>query len=248
MMEDIYMTNLEILAAFEREINKLDDIFSKPATEDSLFWLNQAVVKFTKLRYNGDFVHKTSYEQNDKRRMDLINLFTMRTYTEDSNDEKHKLASVKSEWQNTETYKTVKVLYPDDFMYALNEDVTITDKNDQHKKEVSVFECTADSFMYRIMNSLTDFHYKNYYARPIRIRNNEGCLLLTDGNYKIQNYTLGYLRYPNEIKLGDAANNEYKDFTKFTMFEIIKIAAQMYIENKSDQRYKTITNEVNTQE
>lgn len=32
------------------------------------------------------------------------------------------------------------------------------------------------------------------------------------------------------------------------MPEIIKTAAQMYIENKSDQRYQTLSNEVNTQE
>jgi hypothetical protein len=33
------------------------------------------------------------------------------------------------------------------------------------------------------------------------------------------------------------------------MFEIIKIAAQMYVENSTvEQRYQTISNEVNTQE
>ena len=69
------MPNIEILANFEREINKIDDAVNKPATDDSLFWLNQAVAKFVKLRFNGDLVHKTSYEQNDKRRMDLIHLF-----------------------------------------------------------------------------------------------------------------------------------------------------------------------------
>ena len=247
MEEVYYMTNLEILAAFEREINKIDDVFSKPATEDSLYWLNQGVAKFTKLRYNGDFVHKTSYEQNDKRRMDLINLYKEIKYTiSASADEDHKLIQTRAEWQNTESYKTYTVTYPKDFMYALNEDVSIVDMNNKHKKEVSVFECTADSFMYRIMNSLTDFHYKNHYARPIRIRDNKGCSLLTDGNYKIESYTLGYLRYPDEIKLGDNANIEYKEFPKQVMFEIIKIAAQMYIENQSEQRYNTISNEVNT--
>jgi len=34
------MTYLEILASFEREINKLDDVVGKPSTDDSLFWLN----------------------------------------------------------------------------------------------------------------------------------------------------------------------------------------------------------------
>jgi hypothetical protein len=51
------MTYLEILIGFEREINKLDDTANKPATDDSLYWLNQAVAKFCKLRTNGDFIH-----------------------------------------------------------------------------------------------------------------------------------------------------------------------------------------------
>ena len=51
------MTNIESVANFEREINKLDDAVNKPATEDSLFWLNQAIAKFVKLRFNGDFTH-----------------------------------------------------------------------------------------------------------------------------------------------------------------------------------------------
>ena len=69
------MKNLEILEAFELEINKLDDYANKPKTDDSQYWLNQAVNKFIKIRFNGDFTHKTSYEQNEKRRNDLIKLY-----------------------------------------------------------------------------------------------------------------------------------------------------------------------------
>jgi len=71
-------------------------------------------------------------------------------------------------------------------LYVLNEDVVITDTNGGNKKDTCVFECTRDSFMYRINNSLTDFHYRNHRARPLRIRNAEGCSLLTDKHYNIQ--------------------------------------------------------------
>ena len=74
------MTYMKILEAFELEINKLNDAVGKPATDDSLFWLNQAVAKFVKLRFNGDFAHGTGYEQTEKRRMDLINLFKSEDY------------------------------------------------------------------------------------------------------------------------------------------------------------------------
>lgn len=74
------MTFIKILESFELEINKLDDAVDKPSTDDSLYWLNQGVAKFVKQRFNGDFIHRTSFEQNDKRRMDLIHLFRSKDY------------------------------------------------------------------------------------------------------------------------------------------------------------------------
>lgn len=56
------MTSLIILESFEREINQLDNELTKPSTDDSMFWVNQAVAKFVKTRFNGDFAHKTGYE------------------------------------------------------------------------------------------------------------------------------------------------------------------------------------------
>lgn len=56
------MRYIDILAGFEREIDLIDNTIAKPSTDDSLYWLNQATGKFTKQRFNGDFVHKTSYE------------------------------------------------------------------------------------------------------------------------------------------------------------------------------------------
>ena len=71
---------------------------------------------------------------------------------------------------------------------------------------------------------------------------------MTDKNYKIHSYTLGYLKTPEEIEVDSLPSTEYNDFEDYTWLEIVKIAAQMYIENQSDPRYRTITNEVLTQE
>lgn len=231
------MTNIKILEGFELEIDKLDNAVEKPSTDDSLYWLNQAVGKFTKLRFNGDFIHDTSYEQNEKRRMDLIKLFCTKKYT---------YSKIKRQTSQP-SYDRYSIEYPDDFMFALNEDVVIADTAGEHKMDTCVFECTQDSFMYRVTNSLTDFHYRYHRARPLRIRNSKGCELLTDKNYRIDEYTLGYLRKPNEITL-EKPFDEYTDFEDIIMPEIIKIAAQMYLENKKDERYKTIVAEVSTQE
>ena len=231
------MTNIQILAAFEREINQIDNTLNKPATDDSLYWLNQAIYKFCKTRFNGNAPHFTSYEQNEKRTKDLINLFVSSNLDLSSVDE------------SRATYNKYTVTYPENMMFVLNEDVVIDSIDGGHELDTSVFECTADSFMYRVNNTLTDFHYRHYKARPLRIKTSNGCDLLTDKKYKITKYTLGYLRNPNKISL-DNPKEEYSDFPDVIMPEIIKMAAQMYIESQipMQQRYQTISNEVNTQE
>ena len=229
------MKYIEILEAFETEIGVINNI-KKPLTTDSLFWLNQAVSKFVKLRFNGDFVHKTSYEQNEKRRNDLINLYKNTVYKRfDSIDN----TNVK--------FDRYELTYPEDFLFVLDENTLITGFIDSTTHYTGVFECTSDSFMYRVNNSLTDFHYKYGIARPIRIRTATGCALLTDKQYRILEYSLSYLREPNKITL-DSPFDEYTDFDNITMCEIIKIAAQMYLENTGSQRYNSMTQEVMTQE
>jgi len=56
------MRAVDILASFELEINKLDDALRKPITDDSLYWINQAMMKFVKDRFNGNAPKRTSYE------------------------------------------------------------------------------------------------------------------------------------------------------------------------------------------
>ena len=227
------MRTVDLIAAFELEINKLDNSLQKPVTDDSLFWINQAVIKFVKDRFNGNPPKKTSYEQNEQRTRDLIRLYRTGTNYKFRKDFSHV------------NYDSYSYCYPQDMMFVLNEDVVITDMDGDHQMDTCVFECTADNFMYRINNSLTDFHYKYHRARPLRIRTRNGFRLLTDKNYKIYSYTLGYLKVPEEITNQDPYK-EYKDFDDYIWLEITKIAAQMYVENQSDPRYKTLTNEVLT--
>lgn len=229
------MKYIDILEAFETEIGVVNQV-EKPLTSDSLFWLNQAVDKFVKLRFNTDQVHRTSYEQNEKRRNDLINLYKTTKYTQFSIDD-----------NNPKYDKYIVENYPDDFLFSLNEDAIITNNKGENPYSTSIFECTSDSFMYRVTNSLTDFHYKYGEARPLRVCTDKGCYLLTDKNYKIKEYVLGYLRTPNKITLTNPFD-EYTDFDNITIPEIIKIAAQMYLENTGNPRYKSITQEVMTQE
>lgn len=208
------MRCIDLIAAFELEINKLDNILEKPVTDDSIYWINQAVMKFVKDRFNGNAPKRTSYEQNEKRTRDLIKLLR------------------EDVWETPERtdpdihydYDEYEYTYPDDLLYVLNEDVIISDIEGEHKMDTCVFECTADNFMYRVNNSLTDFHYRYHRARPLRVRTKDGFKLLTDKKYKIHRYTLGYLKVPTEITNQDPYK-EYEDFEDNIWAEIIKIAA-----------------------
>jgi hypothetical protein len=292
------MRCVDILASFELEINKIDATIEKPMTDDSLYWINQAVIKFVKDRFNGNAPERTSYEQNEKRTRDLVHLwrqctlhinkdlleegeiyspsdpefnaqdgdtFTSWNETYEGEIENEEFIRKYEVWRRSDTdpkdnrvlfigfsskqplYDEYECLYPKNMMFVLNEDVVISDTNGNNETDASVFECTADSFMYRVRNKLTDFHYRFHTARPLRIRTSRGFRLLTDKKYDIKSYTLGFLKIPDEITNEDPYKN-YEDFEDNIWLEIIKMAAQMYIENQSDPRYRTITNEVLTQE
>ena len=167
------MRCIDLIAAFELEINKLSNALEKPVTDDSIYWINQAVMKFVKERFNGSAPHYTSYEQTEKRSRDLIKLLKEQVVENPEHDGSHP------------SYDSYEYVYPSDLQYVLNEDVIISDNNDENMLDVCVFECTADSFMYRVMNKLTDFHYRFKRARPLRVRTKEGFRLLTDKKDKI---------------------------------------------------------------
>lgn len=247
------MRGIDLIASFELEINKLDDSLNKPVTDDSLYWINQAVMKFVKDRFNGNSPKRTSYEQNEKRTRDLIkllrevNLSPNTKQVEAGTKQGYPYYIYVPDVEERASYDAYTYTYPNDLMFVLNEDVMIQDNNGDHLMDTCVFECTADSFMYRVTNSLTDFHYRYHRARPLRVRTKDGFRLLTDKNYKIASYVLGYLKVPEEIT-SEGWDSDYTDFEDYIWLEIIKIAAQMYVENQSDPRYRTLSQEVVTQE
>ena len=110
------MRGIDLIAAFELEINKLDDSLGKPVTDDSLYWINQAMMKFTKDRFNGNAPKRTSYEQNEKRTRDLVKLFKSTSMSTPA-AELHV------------NYDSYEYLYPVDMMYVLNEDVVISNQS-----------------------------------------------------------------------------------------------------------------------
>ena len=136
------MRYIDILVSLEREINKFDDPVQKPSTDESLFWLNQAVAKFVKTRFNGDIVHGTSYEQNEKRRNDLIKLYQTIVYQSDNMQVD----------ESEPSYTSYYAQYPNDFMFALNEDVVISDLQNHNKINTCMFLCCSFEWLIQFLD------------------------------------------------------------------------------------------------
>lgn len=229
------MKYIELQYAFELEAATIDSIENKISSQDILYWLNQGLYKFIKTRYNGNNFLRTAFEQDEKRARDLITLQSVVDF-----DSPEKEVNV--------GYNSYSITYPNDLLFVLDESVIINPADEPEKqKPVEIFECTLDSYMYRITNQLTDFHYRNNYARPLRVRTKDGCVLYTDGLYDISKYSLQYLKKPNKITM-DNPYEEYTDMPEHTHSEIVKLAVQMYIENSQSKRYESINNEVSQME
>lgn len=235
------MTGIQFQEAFEREINQFNDIFNKPTSTETEYWLNQGLEKFYKTRYSGINFKQLGFEQNQKRIDDLRTLVSKVTSEPTST--------------NDETYQ---VVLPKDYFALLGDTAGIqpVDDNECWEKEngeyvikyTDTIESTIETVDRDKQNSLSEYRLKYCFARPLRLIENNNIILYTDGNYKVSSYTLTYLKRPSKIDIHTSPYSEYTNMPTHTHSEIVKLAAQMYIENKGNQRYNSYSNEVNTME
>lgn len=226
------ITNAQLGRMLELELNTATDISQKPMTIDIEYLLNQAIHKFVKTRYTGNTPNASGFEQSEKRVNDL-----------------RKLIKTFNTSDLTETDNKYTISLPQDHMLTLQESVVIFDKAAPTTTRLTdVFECTLENLNTRMQNTLTDFHYRNGYARPLRINDNSTVQLYCDGTYGINQYTMNYLATPTKVDILNNPTTAYPDLTDEALTEVVKIAAQLHIERIKDQRYQTIVNETNTME
>lgn len=233
------MKYIELQEAFELEIGELDNNMSKPTTSDIEYWLMAAIDKFIKTRYSGVNYKRTGFEQDQKRMDDLRTLIMNKTYQFTAHSEEY------------------TAILPSDYMLSLGETAVIysndecwpKDINGQPRtKHVDVLEATIENFDRQRNNSLSEYRLHGNTARPLRLLQGEEVKLYTDGNYGLKNYILTYMRTPKRISLTAYPFEEYTDMPVSTHQELVKIAAQLYLENQANPRYNSYTNEVSTME
>lgn len=238
------MKNIELLESFELEINQLDNNLTKPATRDSEYWLNRGLEKFWKTRYSGLNFKQQAFEQTEKRIDDLRTLVTTKVYSKNDIKQDNKVYSV---------------ILPADYIILLGDTAGIqpngtndcweTDKDGVYITKLSdTLESTIDTIDRQLGNPLSEHNLKYCSARPLRLIQNNNILLFTDGKYIVSNYRILYLRRPAEIDIHTSPYENYTEMPEHTHAEIVKLAAKMYIENQTNPRYNTYSNEVNEME
>lgn len=234
------MKNIELLESFELELNKLDDNFTKPTTNTTEYFLNAGLDKFWKTRYSQNNPKVRGFEQIQKRIDDLRTLVAEVTLVPD-----------------TTSKDLYTVTIPEDYIILLGDTAGISpadgytdpcwelDSDGNYVIHYSdVLEGSIETIDRIKENSLSEYHLRYTKAKPIRLLSGNEIKLYTDGKYKVSKYILHYLRKPHYIDIHTEPFKEYTDMPEHTHLEIVKLAAQLYIENQANPRYNSYTQEV----
>ena len=235
------MTFITLQESFEREINKFDDALTKPKSSDTEYFLNTALDKFWKTRYSQNNYKQEGFEQTQKRTDDLRTLVVTKLY--------------KDEIVPSTDNKKYTVTIPDNYVILLGDTAGILPIGDNECWEkdgddnyIPHYSDTIEGQVETIdrikENSLSEYRLRYTKAKPIRLVAGNEIQLFTDGKYKISEYNLTYLRKPEYLDIHKNPFAEYTDMPEHTHLEIVKLAAQMYIENQANPRYNSYTQEV----
>lgn len=271
------MRYVDLQAAFEIEINKIDKNLEKPKSIDTEYWLNQGLEKFCKTRYSGTNYKNKGFEQDQKRIDDLRTLIRTKTFELDeeswflvqegggkyeiNNGQYNNIESIPMDKIYADSESRFYVRLPKNYMFLLGDSVSIVPTKCKHlmcaKRDEfgnivpttsDTLESSIETINRQLDNSLSEHKIKYGKAKPLRLIQTNLIMLVTDGNYNIQQYQMSYLKNPDKINIHTNPLDEYTDMPEHTHIEIVKLAAQMYLENTIDNRYNTYSGEITQME
>lgn len=205
--------------------------------EEIDYWLNESIRKFVETRYNGANTKNSSFEESQKRIDDLRTLVELASPTITASTE------YTNGWQAD---------VPSNYLHALAHNVTIDWTTATGTFPVN--QISQDK-LYKYLQDPFGSHVLHLNrAEPLlfyKSSTTDGdIVIITDGNYDITNLELNYLRQPATVLLDTVtpANNVDCDLTDHTHAEIVKMAANMMLENIESPRYQTHSREIATME
>lgn len=242
------MSPRELQIEVERRLQLINPELSlagKLPSDTIISFINEAIDKFWKTRYSGLNYKQRGFEQDQKRTDDLRTLVTKHTYKDTD------ITKV-----NQEEYT---VTLPDDYVILLGDTAGISpadgvinncwekDALGNYKIKYSdTIEGTIETVDRIKENSLSEYRLKYTKAKPIRLIQDNTITLYTDGNYKVAEYTIEYLKKPSKVDLKTNPTDEYTDLPVHTHMEIVKLAVQLILATLPN--YNVYSNEVNSME
>lgn len=242
------MSPRELQIEVERRLQLINPELSlagKLPSDTIISFINEAIDKFWKTRYSGLNFKQRGFEQDQKRTDDLRTLVTKHTY------------------KDTDISKINQVEYtvtlPDDYVILLGDTAGISptdgvinncwekDALGNYKIKYSdTIEGTIETVDRIKENSLSEYHLKYTKAKPIRLIQDNTITLYTDGQYKVSEYTIEYLKKPSKVDLKTNPTDEYTDLPSHTHMEVVKLAVQLILATLPN--YNVYSNEVNSME
>lgn len=242
------MSPRELQIEVERRLQLINPELSlagKLPSDTIISFINEAIDKFWKTRYSGLNYKQRGFEQDQKRTDDLRTLVTKHTYKDTD------ITKV-----NQEEYT---VTLPDDYVILLGDTAGISpadgvinncwekDALGNYKIKYSdTIEGTIETVDRIKENSLSEYHLKYTKAKPIKLMQDNTITLYTDGQYKVAEYTIEYLKRPSKVTLVGTPTDEYTDLPAHTHMEIVKMAVQLILGTLPN--YNVYSNEVNSME
>lgn len=242
------MSPRELQIEVERRLQLINPELSlagKLPSDTIISFINEAIDKFWKTRYSGLNYKQRGFEQDQKRTDDLRTLVTKHTY------------------KDTDISKINQVEYtvtlPDNYVILLGDTAGISpadgvinncwekDALGNYKIKYSdTIEGTIETVDRIKENSLSEYRLKYTKAKPIRLIQDNTITLYTDGNYKVAEYTIEYLKKPSKVDLKTNPTDEYTDLPSHTHMEVVKLAVQLILATLPN--YNVYSNEVNSME
>lgn len=242
------MSPRELQIEVERRLQLINPELSlagKLPSDTIISFINEAIDKFWKTRYSGLNYKQRGFEQDQKRTDDLRTLVTKHTYKDTD------ITKV-----NQEEYT---VTLPDDYVILLGDTAGISpadgvinncwekDALGNYKIKYSdTIEGTIETVDRIKENSLSEYRLKYTKAKPIRLIQDNTITLYADGNYKVAEYTIEYLKKPSKVDLKTNPTDEYTDLPSHTHMEVVKLAVQLILATLPN--YNVYSNEVNSME
>ena len=242
------MSPRELQIEVERRLQLINPELSlagKLPSDTIMSFINEAIDKFWKTRYSGLNFKQRGFEQDQKRTDDLRTLVTKHTYKD-----------IDITKVNQEEYT---VTLPDDYVILLGDTAGIApadgvinncwekDALGNYKIKYSdTIEGTIETVDRIKENSLSEYRLKYTKAKPIKLMQDNTITLYTDGNYKVAEYTIEYLKKPSKVDLKANPTDEYTDLPSHTHMEIVKLAVQLILATLPN--YNVYSNEVNSME